>query len=87
MLLEAGGISLTGGLLGIGFCALMILPFRVFIQHTLNMPYLQPPAPQFSALAGASLLISFAVGPVSSLVSVLKICRGDISSVIREGDL
>ncbi len=87
VLLEAGGISLNGGLLGIGFCALLILPFRVFIQHTLNMPYLQPPAPQFAALAGVSLLISFAVGPVSSLVSVLKICRGDISSVIREGDL
>lgn len=87
VLLEAGGISLAGGALGIGFCALLVLPFRVFIQHTLNMPYLQPPVPKFAALAGLSLLISFAVGPISSLVSVFKLCRGDIDSVIREGDL
>lgn len=87
MLLESGGISLCGGVLGIGFCALLNLPVRTYIQQTMNMPYLQPSALQFAVITAASLILSFAVGPVSSLASVFRICSDDTYSVIREGGI
>lgn len=87
MLLESGGISLCGSVLGIGFCALLILPFRAYIQETLNMPYLQPSALQFAVITAVSLILSFVAGPVSSLASIFKICKDDTYSVIREGSI
>lgn len=87
MFLESGGISLSGSILGMGLCALLILPFRAYIQGTLNMPYLQPSALQCAIIAAVSLILSFVAGPASSLVSVFKICRDDTYSVIREGGI
>jgi putative ABC transport system permease protein len=87
VLLESGEISLSGGVLGIAFCALLIPPFQAYIQHALNMPYLQPSIPQFLIIAAASLIVSFAVGPLSSLSSVFKICKKDAYWVIRDGDI
>ncbi len=87
VLLESGMISLLGGTLGIAFSALFILPFQVLIQRTISMPYLQPSAWQFAVITAASLALSFAAGPIASLVSIFKICRGDAYSVIRDGDI
>lgn len=87
VLLEAGGVSLCGGVLGVAFCALLVVPLGAHVRQTMSLPYLQPSALRFAALAAASLVLSFAAGPVASLASVFRICRGDTDSVIREGSL
>lgn len=87
VLWESGILSLLGGVLGIAMSALFLFPFQTLIQRTISMPYLQPSFGQFFAVTAASLVLSFAVGPISSLVSVFKICGGDAYSVIREGDV
>lgn len=87
VLLESGIISLFGAALGIGFGALLILPLRVYVIQAVNMPYLQPSFLQFAVITAASLILSFAAGPISSLASAFKISRGDVYSVIRDGDL
>ncbi len=87
VLLEAGIVSLSGGALGIGFCALLVLPLRTYVLQTLGMPHLQPSALQYLLLVGASLALSFTVGPVSTMLSVIKISRGDAYAVIRDGDI
>ncbi len=87
VLLEAGGVSLAGGILGVGLGALLLLPSGAFLQQSLNLPYLQPSAPQLAALAAASLVLAFAAGPVSTLASVVRLCRDDAYLVIREGGI
>lgn len=87
VLWESGILSLLGGVLGIAMSALFLFPFQTLIQRTISMPYLQPSFGQFFAVTAASLVLSFAVGPISSLASVFKICGGDAYSVIREGDV
>jgi putative ABC transport system permease protein len=87
VLLESGFISLFGGVLGVGFCALLILPLRVYVLQTMNMPYLQPSILQFAVITLASLFLSFIAGPIASLASVFKIGRSDAYSVIRDGDI
>lgn len=87
VLLESGIISLFGAVFGIGFCALLILPLRVYVLQAMNMPYLQPSILQFTVITAASLILSFATGPIASLVSVFKISKEDAYSVIRDGDI
>lgn len=85
VLLQSGGISLFGGALGIGFGFLVLIPFRAFLQQSLNMPYLQPSGIQLAVIACASLLLAFVTGPVASLACVVRICRDDACLAIREG--
>jgi ABC-type transport system, involved in lipoprotein release, permease component len=87
VLWESGILSLLGGVLGMAISALFLFPFQTLIQRTISMPYLQPSFWQFFAVTAASLVLSFAVGPISSLASVFKISGGDAYSVIREGDV
>ena len=87
VLLESGGISLSGGVLGVGSGMLALLPFRTFIGQSLGMPYLQPPAPQLAAVVCASLALAFVTGPAASLAGIVRICRDDAYLVIREGGL
>jgi putative ABC transport system permease protein len=83
--IESGVVSLFGGAAGVFLAALLILPFRTRIHEAVNMPYMQPSAGQFAALLCASLLLSFAVGPLASLFSSAKMGKGDAFAVIQEG--
>lgn len=85
--LESGIISLLGGVLGIGLCALLIIPLQVYIQQIIKMPYLQPSLSQLAVITAVSLILSFAAGPVSSLASIFKLTKGDAYWVIRDGDV
>jgi putative ABC transport system permease protein len=87
VLLESGAISLTGAVTGVFFSALLILPFRVYIQETVSMPYMQPSLGKFLTIAAASLLLSFVTGPLASLLSSSKMRNCDVCSIIREGCL
>ncbi|MDR0433800.1 MAG: ABC transporter permease [Gracilibacteraceae bacterium] len=84
--LEAGVVSLTGGGAGVFLAALIIIPFRAYIQDAAAMPYMQPSPGGFVAVTIACLLLSFAVGPLASLFSAVKIGRADAYAVIREGE-
>ncbi|MDR1536024.1 MAG: FtsX-like permease family protein [Planctomycetota bacterium] len=84
VLLESGIISLPGAVAGVLLSALLILPFRVYIQETFGMPYMLPSFGEFLATAAASLLLSFAAGPLASLFSSSKMRNRDVSSVIGE---
>jgi putative ABC transport system permease protein len=84
--LEAGFVSMLGGIVGMFLAALVVLPFRASIHEAVNMPYMQPTLLQFVALAAAGLLLSFIVGPLASLFSVAKIVKNDAYAVIREGE-
>ncbi|MDR1028005.1 MAG: ABC transporter permease [Clostridiales Family XIII bacterium] len=85
--LESGIVSLVGSVAGVFLAALLILPFRSYIHEAVRMPYMQPSIGQFILLVAASLLLSFAVGPLASLLSSRRIRRGDAYAVIREGEL
>ncbi|HBF40063.1 MAG TPA: ABC transporter permease [Firmicutes bacterium] len=87
VLWESAIISLLGGMLGIGFCTLLILPFQIYGLLAMNLPYLQPSVLQFSIITVVSLMLSLATGPIASLFSVLKLSRGDAYSVLRDGDI
>ncbi len=87
ILLESGAVSLSGGVLGVAVSALFLFLFQVLIQRTVNMPYLQPSFGQFAAIVAASLALSFAVGPIASLASIVRISKGDTYLVIRDGGL
>ncbi|MDR1069346.1 MAG: FtsX-like permease family protein [Gracilibacteraceae bacterium] len=84
--LESGLVSLAGSTAGVFLAALLILPFRAYIQDIAGMPYMQPSPGQFAGLTAASLLLAFAVGPLASLFSAGKISRGDAYAAIREGE-
>ncbi|MDR2178992.1 MAG: FtsX-like permease family protein [Synergistaceae bacterium] len=85
--LESGTISLTGAAIGVFLSALLILPFRIYIQETISMPYMQPSLGKLLAIAAASLFLSFATGPLASLFSSSKMGSSDAYVVIREGGL
>jgi putative ABC transport system permease protein len=87
VLLESGAISLAGAVTGVFFSALLVLPFRIYIQETVSMPYMQPSFGKLLALAAASLLLSFVTGPLASLLSSSKMRNCDVCSIIREGCL
>ncbi|MDR1616107.1 MAG: ABC transporter permease [Syntrophomonadaceae bacterium] len=87
VLLEAGAVSLSGGVIGIFFSALLLLPFQTYIGETVNMPYMQPSLTQFAMTAAFTLLLSFVTGPLASLFPAIKIGKSDAYAVIREGGL
>jgi putative ABC transport system permease protein len=85
VLIEAGMVSLAGGGLGIFLSALLVLPFRIYIQESVNMPYMQPSWAFLGLFMLLSLLISCAAGPLAALFPALKIGKSDPYTVIREG--
>ncbi|MDR3354058.1 MAG: ABC transporter permease [Synergistaceae bacterium] len=85
--LESGAISFTGAAAGVFLSALLVFPFRTYIQETIGMPYMQPSFEKMLAIAAASLILSFATGPLASLFSSSKMGNSDAYVVIRDGGL
>ncbi|SHI03123.1 putative ABC transport system permease protein [Sporobacter termitidis DSM 10068] len=86
ILCESCLISIIGTVAGMLAAALVIFPFSTYISALLGLPYLQPSYGTLSAVAGLSLLISFAVGPLASIYAAVKIGRSEIYSTIKEGE-
>jgi putative ABC transport system permease protein len=87
VLFESGLISFYGGVIGTFLAGLAVLPFRVYIGSVLEMPYIQAPIGRLALIFSASLLLSFAVGPLASLMPSIKAGKSDVYSVIRESDI
>jgi putative ABC transport system permease protein len=83
ILTESGLLSVCGGLVGIFFAGLSVLPFRIYIGSVLKMPYIQAPMGRLAVIFAACLLLSFAVGPLASLIPAVRANRSDVHSVIR----
>jgi putative ABC transport system permease protein len=87
VLAESGLICFYGGVLGTFLAGLTVLPFRIYISGVLKMPYIQAPIDKLALIFLASLLLSFAIGPIASLLPAAKAVKSDVYSAIREGEL
>jgi putative ABC transport system permease protein len=81
VLLEAALVSLFGALAGVFAFCLLILPFRALIDLGMILPYIQPRAGTAALLIAAGFFMSFLVGPLASLYSVLRIGPVSAASV------
>jgi putative ABC transport system permease protein len=86
ILCESALISLAGSAIGIVFACLTLFPFRTYIGISLERPYLQPPVEEVLALLAASLLISFATGPLASIYAAVKIGKSETYTMMREDE-
>ncbi|MDR1884705.1 MAG: ABC transporter permease [Synergistaceae bacterium] len=82
VLLEASLVSLFGALSGAFAFCLLILPFRALIDLNMILPYIQPRAGASALLAAAGFFLSFLVGPLASLYSVLRIGPASAASAL-----
>jgi putative ABC transport system permease protein len=86
ILCESSLISVFGTVTGMMAAALVVFPFSAYIGSLLGLPYLQPAFETLSLVAAASLLISFAVGPLASIYAAIKIGRSEIYATMKEGE-
>jgi len=86
VLTESSFISVLGGFLGTAIAALFVFPFSTYIGSKLNLPYLIPDLTVLLKLLAVSLVLSFAVGPLSAVYSAIKISRTETYTVLREGE-
>jgi putative ABC transport system permease protein len=84
ILCESSIISLSGAIAGLLLAGLLLLPFGAYFGIRLNTPFLQLPVGSMLALAAISLLVSAAVGPVSSAYSAIKIGTTETYDIMRE---
>ena len=87
ILCESALISLSGAVIGVFFACLLLFPFSTYIGASLNMPYLQPSVGIILIILVASLLISFAVGPIASVYSAIKIGTSETYTMLREEEV
>ncbi len=86
VLAEALLISVAGGLLGTALSSLVVFPFSTKIGETLSLPYLLPAVSAIIHMVAASLVLSFAVGPIAAANSAVKIGREQTYVAMREGE-
>ena len=86
VLTESLFVSLAGGVLGTAAASIIVFPFSTYIGEKLQLPYLQPSAGVILGALGLSLLLSFAVGPLASIYSAVKISKAEAYMTMREGE-
>lgn len=83
-LAEALMVSLFGALAGIALALLALLPFSSLIESALGLPYLKPGLQALLLLGVLTALAVCMAGPLASLLSVRRLSRADISTILRE---
>jgi putative ABC transport system permease protein len=86
VLAESGIAAAVGGVAGIALAAFIVFPFNVYISEKLQLPYREAPPGIFLALMVFCFLLSFVVGPLSSLYSALSISKAETYFTMREGE-
>lgn len=86
LLTEAAGLSLLGGVLGVLLASVTLLPASAAFSQWLGLPQLWPEVRQVLLIGVGSLACALLIGPVSSLYTVVRICRDDAYSIFREGE-
>ena len=85
LLTESAVISGIGAVLGVGLAALTAFLFTGLIRSSLGLPYLLPSAGRIALLAAGTLLLSVAVGALSSAIAARKLNKIDPGFALREG--
>lgn len=86
VLIESLFVSIVGGILGSITASIIVFPFSTYIGDKLQLPYLQPQGSVILGFLAVSLLLSFAVGPLTSIYSAIKISRAETYITLREGE-
>jgi putative ABC transport system permease protein len=84
ILCESSSLSLLGAAIGIAAAVCVVFPFSAYIGSLIGLPYLRPSWGSLFLAAAVSFLISFAVGPLASIYSALKLGRSGIYASMRE---
>ncbi len=82
---EALLVSVLGGLIGISLSLLFILNFHRLIEKTLALPFLLPSGRNIILFVVSTLACVCIAGPLSAMVSALKLSRADTGIILREG--
>lgn len=82
---EALLVSVLGGLIGISLSLLIVLNFHSLIEKTLALPFLLPSGRNTMLFAVSTLACVCIAGPLSAMVSALKLSRADTGILLREG--
>lgn len=86
LLTESLVISLIGSIVGLITVAVIIFNFNTYIVDQIQLPYLLPKEGVIAGVAGLSLLLSMIVGPLTSILSAIKISRAETYITMREGE-
>lgn len=86
VLTEAFLISMCGAIFGSIFAAIVVFPFGRNIGAQMGMPLLLPELWDSVRFLLFSILLSFAVGPLSAAFSAYKISRAETYATMREGE-
>jgi putative ABC transport system permease protein len=86
MLAESFSLAMSGGLLGIGSAAVVLILFQDFIVITLQIPLIMPSLPALLVEGGTALLLCAGIGGISSLYPAILINRTDPYETIRKGE-
>ncbi len=86
VLTESLIVSMAGGVIGSAVASAVIFPFSTYIGDKLQLPYLGLKADAAFGILALSLLLSIAVGPLSSIYSALKISKAETYLTMREGE-
>ncbi len=82
---EAFLVSVFGGMIGIALSLLIVLNFHVLIEEAMGLPFLMPSGVIISLLAAGALACVCVAGPLSAMLSALKLSRIDTGIILREG--
>ncbi|MCR5690868.1 MAG: ABC transporter permease [Eubacterium sp.] len=81
---EAGVIGIGGSLCGLLLASLIIFPFSYSISQSWDLPFIQPGPLEILGLALASLLVSFLVCTITSIISIVKVNKIKIYESLRD---
>lgn len=76
--------GLSGGIVGVLFGTLIVVPFSDLIRVQLDMPMLLPGFPSIMLYAVTSLAAAIAAGALASAFTVRRISRIDAGALLRE---
>jgi putative ABC transport system permease protein len=86
MLAESFSLSITGGLIGIGAAAVILVGFQDFIASGLKIPFIIPSPLSILVDGGIALFLAIVTGGIASLYPAWRITRSDPYGTIRRGE-
>ncbi|MCR5254050.1 MAG: FtsX-like permease family protein [Treponema sp.] len=78
-------LNTAGGLCGIIFALILIIPFHSLIKSAIGLPFLLPPATIIFVMFILTLVLSILCGCITSSYAAHKIAQVDTGTIIREG--
>jgi putative ABC transport system permease protein len=86
MLAESFSLAVTGGLIGIGAAAVILVFFQDFIATSLKIPFIIPSPLALLVDGGTALLLCAGIGGIASLYPATLINRSDPYETIRKAE-